>query len=197
MPPDSTYGDERVLFHRLAQDDEQAYTEIFHLFTPRLFPYLLKIARDEHLARELLQETFVKLWEKRASLEQVEQPVAWLFRVAANLCLMHLRTQANRYRLLQQKGSAPEAVNEITAQLEGREVARVIQQAVHALPPQRQKIYRLSREDGLAHQQIADQLQISVQTVKNQLGISLKFIQEFLQKELDLVLIAAVLLQSV
>lgn len=186
-----------MLFQRLAQHDEQAYTEIFHLFTPRLFPYILKIARDEHLAKELLQETFLKLWEKRADLEQVEQPAAWLFRVAANLCLMHLRTQATRYRLLQKAGEVQESVNEVSERLDGKDLGRFVQQAVNALPPQRQKIYRLSREQGLSHQQIATLLDISVQTVKNQLGIALKFIQEFLQKELDLVLVIIALLQGV
>lgn len=182
--------EEKLLFQQLLHDDEAAYTQLFHLFTPRLYPYLLKITKDEALAKELLQETFCKLWENRFSLAEVDQPASWLFRIAANTSLSHLRTVANRYRL-QQNLAAPETMtdNEVISRMEQQEISQAIQRAVDALPPKRQQIYKLSREQGLTHQQIADQLKLSLQTVKNQIGIALKFIQEFLHKELDILLI--------
>lgn len=196
MPADSRYSDDRNLFQRLAGDDEQAYTEIFHLYTPRLFPFILRITRDGQLARELLQDTFLKLWEKRADLRQVEQPAAWLFRVAANICFMYLRTQANRHRLQQKAGASPDTENDVATRLDEKELNSILQKAINTLPAQRQKIYRLSREEGLTHQQIADQLGLSLQTVKNQIGIALKSIQEFLKAERGLLLVMPLLLHG-
>jgi RNA polymerase sigma-70 factor (family 1) len=193
-----TNSEEKTLFRRIAVGDEEAYTRIFHLFTPRLLPYIIKITRNEQLARELLQETFLRLWMRRADLLAVELPDSWLFRIAANLCLTHLRVQANRDRLQPQvleRETARAGASPVEA-LEARDLDRLIRQAVNALPSRRQEIYRLSREQGLSHAEIADRMGISVSTVKNQLGVSLKFIYERLhdQTGLQLTLLMALFL---
>lgn len=177
-----TYNEDNALFLEIAGGDEASYTQIFHLYTPRLLPFIYKITRDEHLAREMLQETFLRLWIKRADLLKVERPASWLFRIAANICLTHLRTQATHHRL-QDKVEEKQAANKYSSAvevLESKDMDRLIRKAVDALPARRQEIYRLSREQGLSHQQIAEQLQLSLSTVKNQLGFSIKFIQEYL-----------------
>ncbi|HEX9503141.1 MAG TPA: RNA polymerase sigma-70 factor [Patescibacteria group bacterium] len=190
------YSEDNALFLQIAGGDEASYTQIFHLYTPRLLPFIYKITRDEHLAREMLQETFLRLWMKRADLLRVERPASWLFRIAANICLTHLRTQATRHRL-QNKVEEKQATNQYSSAvevLESKEMDRLIRKAVAALPARRQEIYRLSREQGLSHQQIADQLQLSVSTVKNQLGFSIKFIQEYLHNATGLSLAVLVAL---
>jgi RNA polymerase sigma-70 factor (family 1) len=192
------YSEDNPLFLQIAGGDEVSYTQIFHLYTPRLLPFIYKITRDEHLAREMLQETFLRLWIKRADLLRVERPASWLFRIAANICLSHLRTQATHHRLqikVEEKQAATPYSSAVEV-LESKEMDRLIRNAVAALPARRQEIYRLSREQGLSHQQIADQLQLSVSTVKNQLGFSIKFIQEYLHNAtgLSLAVLAALFL---
>lgn len=193
-----SYHEDNALFLGIAGGDETAYTRIFHLYTPRLLPFIYKITRDEHLAREVLQETFLRLWMKRADLLRVERPASWLFRIAANICLTYLRTQATRHRLQDkvEEKAAPPTYSSAVEVLESKEMALLIRQAVEALPARRQEIYRLSREQGLSHQQIADQLQLSLSTVKNQLGFSIKFIQEHLHNAtgLSLAVISALFL---
>ena len=63
-----------------------------------------------------------------------------------------------------------------------QDMSKMIENAVNALPPKRRQIYRMSREEGFSHQEIADKLKISLQTVKNQVGIALKSIQDFMHK---------------
>lgn len=196
MLTEHPYSEDNALFRAIADGDEAAYTQIFHLYTPRLLPFILKITRDEHLAREMLQETFLRLWTKRDLLQQVERPAAWLFRIATNICLTYLRTQATRNRLQgkvqeKQPGQGYSSAVEV---LETKEMVLLIRQAVDALPPKRQEIYRLSREQGLSHQQIAEQLQLSLSTVKNQLGFSVKFIQEYLHQATGLSLAVVAIL---
>jgi RNA polymerase sigma-70 factor (ECF subfamily) len=182
MVTENAHSEDNTLFLQIADGDETAYTRVFHLYTPRLLPFIYKITKDEHLAREMLQETFLRLWMKRVDLKNVERPASWLFRVAANVCLTYLRTQATRYRL-QDKVEEKQAIHRYSSAvevLESKEMDSLIRLAVSALPARRQEIYRLSREQGLSHQQIADQLQLSLSTVKNQLGFSIKSIQEYL-----------------
>lgn len=184
MLTEHPYSEDNALFKAIADGDEAAYTQIFHLYTPRLLPFILKITRDEHLAREMLQETFLRLWTKRDQLPEIAKPASWLFRIAANSCLTYLRTQATRHRLQDkvQEKTPSQHYSSAVEVLESKEMALLIRQAVEALPARRQEIYRLSREQGLSHQQIAEQLQLSLSTVKNQLGYSVKFIQEYLHQ---------------
>lgn len=182
IPPDM----ELALFKRVGEGDEEAFTRVFYAFTPRLYGHLLRLTREEHTARELVQEAFLKLWVKRERLITMEQPVAWLFRIASNLSLDYMKVEANRRRIRSEL--TIDAVNAVGTEeiVEAREVSGLIARAVDRLPEKRREIYTLSREQGFSHQEIADRLGISVQTVKNQLGTAVRSIQEILAKETGL-----------
>ena len=176
---------DKELFIRIAGDDEQAFTELFHICTPRLLPFIIKLTRNEHVAEEMIQETFLRLWLNRAELTKVDNPAAWIYRVASNISITWLRKQGNRRKLLQ-KVETTEATDSTTAIVDSKELGLIIRTAVDLLPERRQEIYRLSRDQGLTHQQIAEKLNLSPNTVKNQIGIALKFIQEIINKKTGL-----------
>lgn len=184
--------DDLELFSKIARGDEQAFTQLFHIYTPKLLPFITKLTRSEHVAQEMIQETFLRLWINRAELTEVKSPGAWIYRIASNVSLTFLRTQSNRRKLLQ-KVEVTDREN-LSETLDSRELDLIIQRAINLLPERRQEVYRLSREKGLSHQQIADRLKISPNTVKNQIGISLKFIQEFINKETGLSIITLMIL---
>lgn len=184
MQENSSY-DDKLLFEQIARGDETAFTQLFNNYAPRLLSFLRKITHSEEQARELVQETFLQIWVKRGNLTSVEQPMAWIYRVASNLSLTYLRNEGNRRRIMQmQFAGRPEATD--LPQLETKELHLIIRRAVETLPAKRQEIYRMSREEGLTHQQIADRLGISLQTVKNQIGSALKIIQEHIGRETGL-----------
>jgi len=184
---------DKELFIQIANGDERAFTELFHTYTPKLLPFLIKLTRNEHLAQEMIQETFLRLWMNRAELIKVNQPAAWIYRIASNVSITWLRTQGNRLKLLQ-KMEFPTTADSINEQIDSKELELIISRTVCLLPERRQQMYRLSREQGLTHQQIAEQLNLSLSTVKNQIGISLKFIHELICKETGLSLITILLL---
>jgi RNA polymerase sigma-70 factor (family 1) len=187
-----------LLFRQIAEGNEQAYTQIFHSFTPKLYSFLLKITRDEQLARELLQDTFLKLWQHRAELQRVEQPAAWLYKVASNTALQHLRQQTTRQRIQQAYNKEVTGSDNRTGEsvLETKEMTTLLQQAVESLPEKRRQIYLMSRQQGMRHAEIAEQLHLSVQTVKNQLGTAITQIREHLRRETGLSLATIALLLS-
>lgn len=187
-------GDEdRLLFRQVADGDERAFTVIFQKYTPKLASFLMKLTRDEVLAKEMVQETFFRFWMNRANLRGMELNPAYLFRIATNISLNHFKLEHNRARIL----STFEAIDsdQSPAQLlEAKETGMLIREAVELLPAKRREIYRLSREEQMSYQEIADHLGLSMQTVKNQLSASLQFIRERLANRTGLSILTIALL---
>jgi len=174
---------EHDLFLRLAGGDEQAYEQIYHHYNRRLSLFVLKIVRDPLLAQELLQDIFVQLWVSRALLAQVKYPSAYLFNMANNKTRDYLRKMASDARLLDHLAkSSSELSNETEELVDFKESAAILEEAVLELPDQRRIIYELSRKEGLSHDEIAEQLSISRQTVKNNLVQALKHIRMFMEQ---------------
>jgi RNA polymerase sigma-70 factor (family 1) len=182
----STPHIDRELFLQIANGDEMAFREIFNKFGPVLHRFALNIIKNEAIAREIVQEVFLKVWLKRESLPVIEKPASWLYRVASNLSLTHLRRQHIEEKVLnsiQEKELFHE--NPILNDLSAKHLQGVINQAVYELPPQRQRIFRMSKESGLSRKEIARELDLSENTVRNQLAISLRSIQSFIQRDSD------------
>ena len=175
-------NDELELFRKIAGGDELAFEQVFHRYTPKLLSFIKKITRNDSLSAELIQETFMRLWMKREQLKDIENPSAWIYRIASNLSLNYLQKQSNRKQLLYKMAPVENAASPEDL-IDVKELNQIIKEAIDQLPERRQEVYRLSREAGLSHQQIADKLNISVNTVKNQIVTSLKFIQQSINKQ--------------
>lgn len=184
----STLYTHKLLFQQVAAGNEAAYTELFHYFSPRLHLYLFRITKQEHIAREFVQESFLRLWMHRHSLTGMEHPESWLFRVAANLAYDHLRKEAIRNNLQDKvyAAASPKENDAVDEQAELNDLKRYIRKAVDTLPEKRKEVYLLSREEGLSHQEIAEKLGISTSTVKVQITHALNCIREYLHKETGL-----------
>ena len=175
---------EKELLRKISQGDTQAFSLFFHTYNARLFPFVLKITKSTAIAEEIVQETFLRAWVHRQKLEQLNEPAAWLFRIASNLALTHLRDAANE--AIKHAGfsnSTGGVVNEVSDQLDLKEMSHLVEQAINLLPAKRQIVFRLSKQEGLTYQQIADQLNISTNTVKEHLVQAVKFIREHVRKQ--------------
>lgn len=175
---------EQEWFLQTAAGDTAAFTELFHYYNARLFPFVRRMVRSEAVAEEIVQEVFFRLWVNRDRVALLEQPQAWLFRVASNLSMTHLRNAVNAaakhagaYRTT--GTTAPDVLDA----LDGKELEALVEAAVQKLPPKRQQVFRLSRQGGLSHQEIAERLSISSNTVKDHLVIALKFIREYISEQ--------------
>lgn len=174
---------EKALFARVAQGDEEAFNTLFHAYVPRLHTLVMKVTRsDEGVAKDIIQEVFLYLWIDRESLATVDVPQNWIFKIAYNRSYSWLARQFSRNRkyneFRQQNPTEGDDSLEHTVSL--NETARLIHEATSLLPEQARKIFKLSRETGLKAAEVADKLEISVQTVRNSLVRSVKFIKEHL-----------------
>jgi RNA polymerase sigma-70 factor (family 1) len=172
------------LFARIAEGNEQAFAQVFHIYTAQLFPAVVKITRSEAEAEEIIQEAFLRLWLHRAELPGIANPGAWLHTVAANLSLTHLRKRAReRKRVLAVSETTQGVPEDAGGQLDVKWMNEIVEQAVAQLPPSRKAVFTLSRIKGMSRREIAETLGVSESTVKNQLTAALKFIQDHLDKK--------------
>jgi len=177
LHPYESYSD-KELFIRISESDETAFEQIFHTYNKKLFPVVRSITKSEAAAEEIVQEVFLRLWLHRAALKQINEPAAWLVRIASNLSLTWLKRSVTYAKLLKQvEAEMPVEVINPGSVMDAEKMAALVAGIVTLLPEKRRKIYCLSREMGLSRQEIAHLLQVSESTVKNQLTASLKFIQ--------------------
>jgi len=176
--------DERELFARMAKGDVQAFTTIFNHYNKIIYPVILRMLKTEEAAEEIVQDVFLKLWQNRSRFTDIENHKAFLFRMASNKtldALKKLSTEKGMLMRLQQNLKQQEEDN--TGEfLDFKESEKLVTKAIAQLPTQRQVIYKLSRHEGLSYDEIAERLNISRNTVRNQLVEALKFIRSYLKK---------------
>jgi len=134
-----------------------------------------KYVKDIDEAEEIVQEVFVKLWEKRDQIEIKGTEMAYISTSVKNSCLNYLKHKAimaehEKSEALRMSFDPSETENEMV----DMELETAILNAIAELPPQRQKIFSMSRVDGLKYREIAEKLGLSVKTVEAQMGTALK-----------------------
>lgn len=172
---------EHELWRRLAAGDEAAFTVLFYQYNRKIYPFILRKVKSEIVAEEIIQDTFLKLWANHEQIASMHSPDGYLYRIAVNLTLDHLRKQARSQDFLDSlKDSNWQPPSNIEQQLYYRETKAALDKALEQLPAQRKTIYLL-RQEGLTYEEIATQLNISPNTVRNQLVSAFRSIREYLQ----------------
>lgn len=175
--------DEKHLLSLVALGDVNAFSAVYHHYNRVIYPFVLKIAKSETLAEEIIQEVFISVWINRAHMPNVENFRAYIYTIATNKTLNYFKKAvAETRRILQVSSTGPQVSNVTEEEIFAKESELLVQAAVESLPEQRKKIYKLSRHEGLTHEQIAERLNISKNTVKNQLVEALKFIRHYLNR---------------
>lgn len=178
----TTYTDEELLA-LVAGGDEGAFNSLFERYRQPLYYFLLRHTKSPGIAEELVTDIFMKLWTGRELTARIEHLSAFLYKIAYHKAMSFLRTTARHAKLnklyVQRAGNAEAPVPDDIAI--HNELKQLILQAVNQLPPQRKLIYQLSREEGLSHDQIAEALHISRNTVSNSITSATRSIARHLE----------------
>jgi RNA polymerase sigma-70 factor, ECF subfamily len=166
--------DEKTIFKKIRNDDRDAFKSLFDTYYASLCHYASHFLNDDVLSEEVVQELFVKLWEKRKTLDVDTSVRNYLFRSVRNLCLNQIQhdkvIKLHAHRLKEALTTEDPAADYLITP----EMILQLEEAIEALPEKRREIFRLSREVGLKYREIAEKLQISVKTVEAQMGLALK-----------------------
>lgn len=151
---------------------EQLFHNLFREYEQKLYVFVVRVLRSEELARDIIQDVFLKLWTLRDQLPHMENVNGYVYRMAENRVYDYLRAAATQERARKElwnrlQGAEGEPTD---SRVEGREYAEVIQRAINQLPPQRKLIYLMNRQEGMKYKEIASELNISPHTVRNQLS---------------------------
>jgi RNA polymerase sigma-70 factor (ECF subfamily) len=172
-----------LLFQRISEGDEQAFRTLFYEYLPIVKSVVTKLTNDDHAHDELMQEVFLRIWLSRDQLTTIEHPRSWILHIVHTRTFNWLKSRKKR------TGTFAELNIELqhTQQTEDtgvlNETKKLIAQGIDELPDQARKIYRLNREEGYTIQQIADQLKLAPQTVKNTLGRATRSLRDYLQSK--------------
>jgi len=173
--------EDNELFLKLKAGDERAFQTLFRKYYPAMCHFAHQFLNDSELAEETIQDLFVKIWEKRENLNIQTSVKHYFFRSVRNHCLNQIQHEKikKQYsdRMLE---STHQEINPDQFYIEVDLVER-IERSIDSLPPKRQEIFRLSREQGMKYKEIAETLNISVKTVEAQMGLALKYLREELK----------------
>ena len=186
---------ETELLVQIACRNEQAFKTLFEHYRDRLFHYVSGIIKSREVAEELVMDVFLKVWLGKGLVTQIENMDAFLFRVAYNKSIDFLRhaSRSPSFRHLLWNELQPGAEAEAESRMMNREFEKCLRDAILQLPRQRQQVYRLSREKGLSHAEIAGQLHLSKHTISNHIVESQRFIRSYLARHVDLALLIVLL----
>ncbi|HEX7583263.1 MAG TPA: RNA polymerase sigma-70 factor [Prolixibacteraceae bacterium] len=173
--------EDRELYLKLKEGDERAFQTLFRKYYSAMCHFANQFLNDKELAEETVQDMFVKIWEKRQTLTIETSVKHYFFRSVRNHCLNQIQHEKikKQYasRILE---SAHQEINTEQYYIEV-DLIRRIENSIDSLPPKRQEIFRLSREQGMKYKEIAEALNISVKTVEAQMGLALKHLRNELK----------------
>jgi len=174
--------DDKTIFRKIRDGDQAAFKSLFDTYYASLCHYASHFLNDDSLSEEVVQELFVKLWEKRKSLDVETSVRNYLFRSVRNLCLNQIQhdkvIKLHAHKLKEALTTEDPAADYLITP----EMILQLEEGIESLPEKRREIFRLSREEGLKYREIAEKMQISVKTVEAQMGAALKALRSKIGK---------------
>lgn len=175
------------LLQQLIEGDAEAFREIYELYQDKIFAFAFKLTKQRDVANDMVQEIFIKLWEKRDQVKVELNFGAYLKKMAQNHVFNYLK-KASLDRRVQEtiKQRLEELQHRNADDLVEKEIQKAYTEAIDTLSPQKKLIYNLSRTGDLSYDEIATQLGISKNTVRNQMVDAIRLIRQYVSSHTDL-----------
>ncbi|NLR82024.1 RNA polymerase sigma factor [Chitinophaga eiseniae] len=190
----SSYSDNQLV-SLLKSDDSAAFNAIYDRYSKMLYLFIHSKLDAAEISKDVLQELFISLWEKRHSLVLKESLKAYLYQVARYKIIDIYRKNATYRKYLQQLIEHFDAQpHSIADTVDNKVRTQELFEAINHLPERMKEIFMLSRFENLSVEQISDHLGLSQQTVKNQITKALKILRASYAKT-DLILLCILLIR--
>jgi len=176
------------LFKLLFNDDHLAYTEIYDRYSAILYLHAYRRLRHREEAKDLIHEIFTVLWSNRAYLKIKGKPSSYLYRAVRNRIIdLVTRKRLDTIYTDSLEENWELSVDHTDHQTRDKELVKLIELEINALPEKMRMVFNMSRKIHLSHKQIAEELDISELTVRKQINNALKILKPKLSRFLLLV----------
>jgi RNA polymerase sigma-70 factor (family 1) len=160
---------------RLRASDRAAFAEVFRVLNEPLLRYAWRLTGDEAAAQDIVQDTFLKLWQVRETLDDDRSLKAYLYRIVRNLALNHLRASSQHATPTEDtdawRSDNDTPVDEV---IDAEILDRSMKRWVEDMPERRREAFLLSRNHGLSHEEIAQVMNLTPRTVNTHIVLALK-----------------------
>jgi RNA polymerase sigma-70 factor (ECF subfamily) len=172
-------GEEYLLIRQFKNGDHHSFKVLYQKYAPKLYGFSRKYLYSDEDAEEIVQEIFLRIWEKKENIDESQSFSSYIFQAAKHRIFNGFRKKVNEQAYLDFVIYADNTSSNFTEmEVEYQEIKSKADAVINAMPPKRQEIFRMSREQGLKNKEIAEKLQISIKTVENQMSQALKFLRE-------------------
>jgi RNA polymerase sigma-70 factor (family 1) len=173
---------EADLIRELKQGSRSAFNEIYMMYFKRLYGYCLKLSKDKDLAEDIVQDVFLRLWNMRAEIKQEETVRSLLFIISKNYLIKSSYNMIHSLVFEDYVSYQDKLKDEVSADshIEYNEFLTRLRHEIQKLPQTQQKVIELTKLKQYSVKEVAQQLSLSEQTVRNQLSIGLKTLKDLL-----------------
>lgn len=167
----------------LKKGDKIAFKYLFNTYYNRLVAYIITYSHDKAQSEDIVQQTFIKLWENRQKLDDSKSPKGYLYAIAHNIYIDAIKTSKKHEKIMNLVWESA-LRDRIEEDLETQEIRiQKMKRVVENLPPKCKKIIHMNKVQGIKYQEIADQMGISIKTVESQMRIAFIKIREAFKED--------------
>ena len=182
---------------RLKLGDEKAFEVVYWKYSSWVFNFIQSLLYDKSLAEDLTQTVFLKIWEKRTSINPELGFDSYLFAIARNLVYKETENRLQSEQVnIALKDRSIETESLMEENIDADSLKEYIDTLVEQLPPSRKDIFHLSRRHHLSNKEIAARLSISEKTVETQLYRALRFIKQKLSDDTNLAILMLLMIKG-
>lgn len=168
-------------FNLIKKGNKKAFQRIFEQQYKPMVNFAYRIIREQQVCEEIVQEVFIYLWEKKETIEIRSSLTSYLYSAVKNKCINYIKLELPKNQATMDIENAGISIEmKDFDHRDSQQLAVFIDQAIKSLPPKCRNIFLLSRSGGLTYEEIAEDLNISIKTVENQMSIALKKLRQSL-----------------
>jgi RNA polymerase sigma-70 factor (ECF subfamily) len=172
---------DEILIAAIKESDYVSYNKLFVRYYNPLCQYAYSLLMDRDDSEDVIQELFLILWNSRKKIIITENVSGYLYRMAKNLSLNHLRSAKNYQAMLENQSKADSYYED--NRLEADEFRIALYDCIGRLPQRSREVFLLHRVKGYRQKDISEKLSVSVKTIKNQIWTSLQRLKKCLESK--------------
>lgn len=176
-----TPNDEKIQLEKLRLGDSEAFCFIYDRYSLPIYRKLLKMLKVEFVAEEILQNVFIRIWEKRYLIDPDKGLKPYLYQVAQNLVYDFYRNLAREEKLQSEVRRSTAEMSETTdEQYYFKETNQLLEKAIDRLPDQQRLVFRLCKQEGRSYDEVSELLGISTSTINGHIVKATKKVKTFM-----------------